>query len=298
VSYARYSNRDAIIQGAILQLATTIFTCILITVASLGFVNDTQNIIIKPITKMVSMIITFVDDPLKKPEPPNPLQNDIKDSSTKYMKTTALEKTIYRIGTLLQMSFGQLGADIVRENIDLLTTSQSDSSLEIMKAGQRIDAIFMVCRINHYETILECLKEEAIIYINKVVKIVHECGYQWNGSVNKNEGDLYLLTWKLPNVKEGEHERNENLQEVKTELADKSLIAAVKMIAELKRAGELKSYFKNPNLEKNIEEGHDTLITFAIHQGWTIEGAIGSEYKIDACYLSPQITITYRIEQL
>lgn len=32
--------------------------------------------------------------------------------------------------------------------------------------------------------------------------------------------------------------------------------------------------------------------------GWTIEGAIGSESKIDACYLSPQSKIAYRIEDL
>jgi class 3 adenylate cyclase len=33
--------------------------------------------------------------------------------------------------------------------------------------------------------------------------------------------------------------------------------------------------------------------------GWAIEGAIGSaDYKIDACYLSPQKTIADRIEDL
>lgn len=244
------------------------------------------------------MIIAFVEDPLKKPEPPNPLMNDAKDSTTKYIKTTALEKTIYKIGTLLQMSFGHLGADIVRENIVLLTTSQSDSPLEIMKVGHKINSIYMVCRINYYEAILECLEEDSTIYINKVVKIVHECVRRWNGSVNKNEGNLYLLTWKLPDVDDADHERNENLQELKTKLADQSLIAAVKVIAELRRAGELKSYFKNPNLLKYIGNSFETCVTFAIHQGWGIEGALGSEYKIDACYLSPQIAITYRIEQL
>lgn len=39
-------------------------------------------------------------------------------------------------------------------------------------------------------------------------------------------------------------------------------------------------------------------LTFGLHMGWTIEGAIGSEAKIDACYLSPQCQIAYRIESL
>lgn len=32
--------------------------------------------------------------------------------------------------------------------------------------------------------------------------------------------------------------------------------------------------------------------------GWTIEGAIGSESKIDACYLSPHLQSTYKILNL
>lgn len=88
---------------------------------------------------MVGIIKTLADDPLKKPEPPKHIELDAKDSTQKYMKTNELEKTIYRIGNLLQMSFGHLGAITVRENL-----SQGDGSLEIMKAGNRINAIFMV----------------------------------------------------------------------------------------------------------------------------------------------------------
>lgn len=109
---------------------------------------------------------------------------------------------------------------------------------------------------------------------------------------------MYFITWELPNVDENDHERNEDFQEQKTELADKSLIAAVKVIAELKRAGDLKVYYKNPRLLNNIQGGFKTSVTFSLHQGWTIEGAIGSDYKIDAAYLSPQIAIAYRIEEL
>lgn len=30
-------------------------------------------------------------------------------------------------------------------------------------------------------------------------------------------------------------------------------------------------------------------LTFGIHLGWTIQGSIGSDNKIDACYLSPHL---------
>lgn len=35
---------------------------------------------------------------------------------------------------------------------------------------------------------------------------------------------------------------------------------------------------------------------FGLHYGWAIEGAIGSEYKIDASYLSPNVNIASRLE--
>ena len=35
---------------------------------------------------------------------------------------------------------------------------------------------------------------------------------------------------------------------------------------------------------------------FGLHQGWSIEGAIGSVHKIDASYLSPNVNMAARLE--
>lgn len=35
---------------------------------------------------------------------------------------------------------------------------------------------------------------------------------------------------------------------------------------------------------------------FGLHLGWAIEGAIGSEFKIDASYLSPNVNLAERLE--
>ena len=35
---------------------------------------------------------------------------------------------------------------------------------------------------------------------------------------------------------------------------------------------------------------------YGIHIGWAIEGAIGSDYKIDASYLSPNVNMSARLE--
>ena len=35
---------------------------------------------------------------------------------------------------------------------------------------------------------------------------------------------------------------------------------------------------------------------FGLHVGWAIEGAIGSYFKIDASYLSPNVNMSSRLE--
>jgi class 3 adenylate cyclase len=35
---------------------------------------------------------------------------------------------------------------------------------------------------------------------------------------------------------------------------------------------------------------------FGLHFGWAIEGSIGSDFKIDASYLSPNVNISSRLE--
>lgn len=64
IAYARYNNQKAVRDEAFLQLQKTLFTCVLMSIGSIMFTNDTDYIIIAPITKMVSIIKQLADDPL------------------------------------------------------------------------------------------------------------------------------------------------------------------------------------------------------------------------------------------
>lgn len=208
------------------------------------------------------------------------------------MKTAELSKTIFRIGNLLQMSFGQLGAVVIKEN-----SSQGDGNFEIMIPGHRINVIFMVCRVNKYVDYCEVLKTHMTEFINRIVGILHECALRWDGAANKSEGEKYLITWKLPNTEnQTDNEKNEWLMEQRTEMADKCLIAAVKIVSEMRRATNFSSFYRKSGMASRFGNTIRPYITFGLHMGYTIEGAIGSDYKIDACYLSPNVQITYRIE--
>lgn len=102
------------------------------------------------------------------------------------------------------MAFGKLGAVVVRENV-----SSGDGSLEIMIPGWRINVIWLYCRIGNFHEIVDYMEENSIIYINYIATIIHYCGETWSGSVNRNDGDSYLITWKLPDTDDGDNEKNE-----------------------------------------------------------------------------------------
>jgi hypothetical protein len=58
--------------------------------------------------------------------------------------------------------------------------------------------IFSVCQIRKFSETTECLLDEIIVFVNKIVKIVHECSKMWDGVPISNYGDRYILAWKLP----------------------------------------------------------------------------------------------------
>lgn len=109
------------------------------------------------------------------------------------MKTRMLELTILKIGTLLQRGFGEKGASIVSR-----TLTYDDRFQELQIPGRKVYTIFSICQIRQFSETTECLQDEIIVFVNKIVKIIHECAKKWDGVPTNNNGDRYVLTWRLP----------------------------------------------------------------------------------------------------
>jgi hypothetical protein len=84
------------------------------------------------------------------------------------MKTVVLEKTIYKISNLLQRGFGELGARVVAQYL-----TRNEDFMDIMMPGQRMEMIFSVVRIRQFTETTELLQDEIIVFVNKIVKIIH-----------------------------------------------------------------------------------------------------------------------------
>ena len=67
--------------------------------------------------------------------------------------------------------------------------------------------IFSFCQIKQFSEITDCLHDEIIVFVNKIVQIIHGCANKWDGQPTNNNGERYVLTWKLPT---GEHVKKES----------------------------------------------------------------------------------------
>ena len=137
ISYARIANAEIIKMSATFQIVTTLFTCVVLAIAFIVFSHDTQVHVIIPIKKVVAIIQKLAESPLKKPE----LSNEDEDASIQ-MKTKMLEQTIFKIGTLLQRGFGELGASIISDSL-----TQTDYGMDLSLPGKKVEIVYSICRI-------------------------------------------------------------------------------------------------------------------------------------------------------
>jgi class 3 adenylate cyclase len=74
-----------------------------------------------------------------------------------------------------------------------------------------------------------------------------------------------------------------------------AVFSFVKILAKINKLSHILDYRKDQGLNERMP-GYQVRMGFGMHQGWAIEGAIGSFFKIDASYLSPNVNMASRLE--
>ena len=59
-----------------------------------------------------------------------------------------------------------------------------------------------MCRIKQFTETTDSMQDEIIVFVNKIVKIIHESTKHWDGKPTKNYGEKFLLTWRLPRLED------------------------------------------------------------------------------------------------
>eukprot|EP00929_Paragymnodinium_shiwhaense_P045534 TRINITY_DN2325_c0_g2_i1.p1 TRINITY_DN2325_c0_g2~~TRINITY_DN2325_c0_g2_i1.p1 ORF type:complete len:1031 (+),score=275.50 TRINITY_DN2325_c0_g2_i1:205-3297(+) len=328
-----FDKRSGSSMQAALNAGQTFFICFLLGFGAMTFSNDANKLVLTPIERMIAKLDKLRSNPLEAmsigaeeqqrderkaarqrmksddssgASDCSPQGSDKKDcrkhpwtrlrnflqtfwsaasgtgsESKEPMETVVLEKTIIKIGSLLALGFGEAGAEIIGQNM----RGSNTSALNAMIPGRKVEAIFGFCDIRHFTDATEVLQDQVMVFVNTIAGVVHSCINEFFGSPNKNIGDAFLLVWRLSGHDEGKQQR----------LADMSVICFTKIIAQVNKSKDLAEYRNHPKLVKRLPN-YRVRMGFGLHSGWAIEGAIGSEFKIDASYLSPNVNMAARLE--
>eukprot|EP00434_Breviolum_minutum_P038960 symbB.v1.2.034573.t1/scaffold4486.1/size39079/2 len=111
------------------------------------------------------------------------------------METVILEKTIIKLGSLLALGFGEAGANIVSSNM-----AGSNSGVNAMVEGSMVDCIVGIAKILNFSTATEVLQGKVMTFVNQIAEIVHGVVDECWGAVNKNDGDSFLIIWRLADL--------------------------------------------------------------------------------------------------
>ena len=297
-----YSSKYTSWLYAIINIVRTLFICITITVSALVLENDTKRIVLDPIEVMIEIVEKVAKDPmsaqnfgenlntqaLEISEKDNKRKQEKKDlisGKKKQYEIYIIQSAIIRISTLLSIGFGEAGVGVIRENFS------GTKDMNPMLKGNKIMGIFGFCDIRDFPAINEALEEKTVILVNEIADIVHSSVDKFGGAANKNIGDAYLNIWKFKNsFKVFDNESNENQL-----IADSALLGFLNIIIKVNRDETITAYKNNPLILNKIKDFKFSM-GLGLHLGWAIEGSIGSSYKIDASYLSPNVNISARLE--
>ena len=81
-----------------------------------------------------------------------------------------------------------------------------------------------------------------------------------------------------------------------SQLCDMSVISVLKIIANTKRSRKMRKYANHAGLNRRMPN-YEVKMGFGLHQGWAIEGALGSFFKIDVSYLSTNVNMSSKLEE-
>merc|ERR1719488_181672 len=61
-------------------------------------------------------------------------------------------------------------------------------------------------------------------------------------------------------------------------------------------SSKLAAFEENEEVKKAFNGEYKARLGFGLHYGWAIEGAVGTNIKIDCSYLSPNVNLAARLE--
>jgi class 3 adenylate cyclase len=300
-------------QGACVELVATFFIILVWFFGVAAFAGPVMSLVVIPIERMVRLLGMMIIDPIGYQSTARfkkfLIEEDALIKNTRWtkevlkgMETSFLMSTILRIGSLMKVGFGSAGVEIIRNN---LQKGQNMKMLNLTSKGITVSCIFLFCDIRQFTDATECLQEEVFVFTNRIAAVIHSICHSYGGAANKNVGDAFLLSWLLeddkaeasrlgvPRPVRDTNSHGDNFK-AKNNQADKALLSVIKICIALcydKYYIETMSEAARKRLQTKLKNrpGPVVQMGFGLHAGKAVQGAIGSERKIDATYVSEAV---------
>ncbi len=275
---------------AMLDIFLSTFVIFLLGLGNISFSRDVNTLVIVPIEKMVRLVREISINPLGKDYTSSPEHTSVGEGGA--FETVLLLRTISKIASLMRVGFGEAGAEIIGRNLNMASAGKGGAggiyatSMNLMGGGRKIQSIFAFCDIRNFTDTTECLQEEVMLFVNRIAHVLHSIVVQCGGAANKNIGDAFLLTWKVDPVKIKSGDPS-----AYGFVADRALFSLLKTFVEIVSNHDFICNFAPSSLAALYDRlpGYRCRIGCGLHFGWAIEGAIGTDKKIDASYISPHV---------
>lgn len=204
--------------------------------------------------------------------------------------------------------------------------------MDALIPGRIVTCIFCFGIIEDFTETCSLLQEKVCVFINSIATIVHQGAHDYYGAANKNIGRAFLLAWKIcdgllpglsdprdpPGTRKMSQAAKQKLRDRTgicvmgtgtgtvaqkigpQEMVDSALTAMLKVRCDVHTAnkpeGSLRRFLEDKKIVEHFGADHEVHMGFGMHIGWATEGAIGSKFKIDASYLSPNVNMSARLE--
>ena len=298
--------------------------------------QDIDELIFVPLKKIVKIIDLISKDPVngKTLNSIKNLRNNSKEFLNFENEIKIIENVIIRVSELMAISFGEAGGEVIKKNISSsegLNPMIKGSKIKAIFGFCYIHHFSIINEVfqdktNVFVNTISEIVHSSVDKFNGINnKNLGDCfllTWKFKDSkesnninnnnnndnnnpnnisinhVNKNASSNYVIN--ISNMKNDINESiylsdSNNITKI-NEKADSALLAFLNIIKKINKSKEILVYRKDPLLLQKFGKNFSVQMGFGLHAGWGIEGAIGSLYKIDCSYLSPNVNLAARLE--
>jgi len=250
-------------------------------------------------------------------------------------ETTQLIKAVKKITDLLRKCWGVAGAGIISANLNQSIDGDTVGFNPTVpgKEVYALFGFVAINDFSHILSSLDRDVVSLINEVAKVVhNEVYRWGSNESGQCNKNNGGTFLMVYKIGDFNEvrekekiaaemmfqsprGRTDYNGDANSSRRKshawidkmksihlstlpgisgFTDRALLGMIKSFAGIRKEESLKRWETSFELGAGVG-AYSVELIFGMHAGWAVEGAVGSQYKIDATYLSPHVNMSSRM---